>query len=530
MHSSYPQNAGKRLLTVFGAAALGVGAFALPAQAQAPVPTSVDLDFGPEIVADGDNYTGGLTIGFGDDFDAGAHQVTAQFDLDVESGIRLFATSPEWGGCGPDASTGQLLCVADDAQNPVDFAFRYAADVDTVEGLHDYTVAIAVDGETVETVEGTIEVLPPDGGGGEDDRPYLHADVAYNGVEPGSTVDVAPTFLQASALAEGTEAVVVTTWAPEYLPHGLAWPGADYDNCIETEGVNVTCVVTDFEDRPDKAFTFDTPIGYTVHEDAPGPIDVCDCVYEVYTVDADRLEADFGGVFWDEGSSNLFGLRTVDGPGSELEFRDEFQGLIDITTTANPFDLAVDDLNAKGKQGDKVGLTATVTNDGPAAASTFFDGPGSYALLGDLPKGLSLSEIGLGDDVPFNCIEDFDEYLESILPDVDPADYDFICLFQGVDVGESLELDFKVAIDDADTNAKGSLEVVALEYDGYPGVADADTKNNTADITVNGSGSGKLPTTGVSLTMVIGIAALVLVAGVVILVVTARRRKAAAAE
>lgn len=524
MHSPYPQHIGRRLLAVLGTAALGVGAFALPAAAQTPV--AVDVDLASTIVADGQTHQGGLTIEFDEDFAAGEHQVTADFDLDVDSGILLYATSPEWGGCGPDATTAQLECVAEDADNPVEFRFRYDAATDAVVGVHGYTITIGVDGETVDTVEGTIEVLPDEGDGYA--RPYLLGDAAYDGVEPGSTVDVAPEFLQDSALPDNAAAVVVTTWAPEYLPHGLARPGADYDNCIETEGVNVTCIVTDFDDLPGTAFTFDTPIGYTVHEDAPGPVDVCDCIYEVYTIGADELETDFGGEFWDPGSGNLFDLRVVDDPDSE--FRDEFQGLIDIVTAANPFDLAVADANAKGGKGDEVTLSVPVKNLGPAAAPTFFDGPGSYGIIGTLPKGLELVEVDSEGDETF-CVESDSPFVEDSFPGIDLSKADFVCLFQGVDVDESFDFEFTVKITDPDSNAKGTLKVAAIDNDGYPGVADANPKNNTADITVNGSGngSGQLPKTGTSLTTVLGIAALVLVAGVVLLVVTARRRKATAA-
>jgi len=105
-----------------------------------------------------------------------------------------------------------------------------------------------------------------------------------------------------------------------------------------------------------------------------------------------------------------------------------------------------------------------------------------------------------------------------------------VCLFWSLETGDSFDFKFTVKITDANANAKGSVEVAAMDNDGYPGVGDADKKNNTADITVNGNGSAKLPKTGASLGMVVAGAALVLVAGVVLMVVTARRRKAAAAE
>jgi len=87
-----------------------------------------------------------------------------------------------------------------------------------------------------------------------------------------------------------------------------------------------------------------------------------------------------------------------------------------------------------------------------------------------------------------------------------------------------------VKITDANATGKGTLEVAAIDNDGYPGVADADKKNNKADITVNGSGSPQLPKTGTSMGMIIGVAALVLVVGVVLFVLSSRRRKATDAE
>ncbi|MCC3765956.1 LPXTG cell wall anchor domain-containing protein [Glycomyces sp. TRM65418] len=507
-----------------GTAALSVGAFALPAAAQAPVPVTVEVDFADTIVADDQQHEGGLTIEFGEDFAEGAHEVTADFDLDLDStGIRMYATAPEWGGCGVHAGTGLFHCVTQEAGNPVEFAFRYAASPDAAEGVHDYTVTIGVDGETVDTIEGSIEVVTDDGGDGYA-RPYLHGNVAYDGVEPGSTVAVTPQFLQDSALPEDAAAVVATTWAPEYLPHGLAWPGADYDNCIENEGVNVTCVVTDFQDLPGTAFFFGSPIDYTVHENAPGPIDVCDCVYEVYTIGADELESDFGGVFWDEDSNNLLRLEPLAEP--TVEFHDEFQGLIDIVTAANPFDLAVSDANAKGADGAEVTITVPVKNLGPAHASRFFDGPGSYGIIGSLPKGLELVRVDSDGDEAF-CFEADDPTVDDSFPGIDLAKADFICLFQGVDADESFDFEFTVKVTDSTSNAKGTLEVAAIQYDDYPGVADANPKNNLADITVNGTGngSGQLPKTGTSMTTVIGVAALVLVAGAVLLVLTARKRR-----
>ncbi|SDD93502.1 LPXTG cell wall anchor domain-containing protein [Glycomyces harbinensis] len=512
-----------RTAAAAGAAALGAGAFALPASAQAPVPVSVDLDIASEVVADNEHHLGGLTLEFGEDFAEGEHDVTAHIDYDTGSGLRLLQTY-DWDGCGLYADTGQFLCIAEDADNPVEFAFEYKALVGAVEGVHDYTVTVDVDGETVETIEGTVEVLPYEGDGYG--RPYLLGNAAYDGVEPGSTVDVAPEFLQESALSANAEAVVVTTWAPEYLPHGLAWPGAGYDNCIVNEGVNVTCVVTDFEDLPGTVFTFDTPIGYTVHESAPGPVDVCDCVYEVYTVGADRLEADFGGVFWDEGSGDLFGLRTVSEP--ESEFVDEFHGNIDITTSQQLYDLTTEAIDVKGGNGDEVTVKLRAGNEGPAGAYSFFDGPGSYAVLVELPEGVEVVMTVGGDE--WNCFEgdEMGSYLDDEVTEERLAELDFICMFHELSPGSDQAMPVDVKVTDEDADGAGSVEVIALDYEDYPGDFESDPKDNKAAFTLNGGGSGRLPTTGTSLTVIYVAAGAVLVAGVV-LIVLGRRRKTAGA-
>lgn len=524
MHPSYPQRAGERILAVLGTAALGVGAFALPAAAQAPVPTDVAVGLPSPIPADETLHAASIDIEFGDDFTPADHEVVGMLQFESDEVQTLSGTTDD-GFCGMHATIPGLYCVSESTDGAINWEFEVRAFWTAPEGEYPYTFVVEVDGETVETVEGSIEVVPPDDG--SETRPYLLGNAMYEGVAPGSTVDVAPEFLQEDAIADGAEAVVVTTWAPEYLPHGLAWPGADYDNCIETEGVNVVCVVTDFEDLPGTVFTFDTPIGYTVDERAPGPVDVCDCVYEVYTIDADELEDDFGGVFWDEGSSNLFGLRTVSEP--ESEFLDEFYGYIDVVTAANPFDLSVADSNAKGAKGAQVTLTVPVKNLGPADAVAFFDGPGSYGLIGELPKGLELVKVDSDGDT-VTCLEPDDAMIKDSFPGSDLKNADFVCLFGSLDDGDSFDFKFTVKITDANAKGKGTLEVAAMDYDGYPGIADADEKNDKADITVNGSGSPTLSQTGSSLTMILGAAALVLVVGVVLLVVSSRRRRAGAAD
>lgn len=521
MPSSYPQHTGKRFLAVLGAAALGVGAFALPAAAQTPAPVQTDVVFDEPVAIGGEFATGSLHLEFGDDFVAGDHEVTAQLSV-YGNGWELAAGSTEHGDCEVGGTPPQWVnCTAADADAAIDFAFDYRVLADAEPGEYSYALIVGVDDENLAPINGTVEV-----GNGEDpteDRPYQHGDVEYTDVKPGDDVAVAADFRQAEALREDTAAVVVTAFGTDYIPHGLARATAGYDNCTEYEDT-VSCVVTDFEDSPGTVFGFADPITYEVSGTAPGPVDVCGCSYTVRTVNAEELEANYGGVFWDEGSDNLFGFRVVTEP--ESEFEETHSGQITITTTANPFDLSVADTNAKGAKDDQVTLTVPVKNLGPAQATSFFDGPGSYGLIGELPKGLELVKVDSDGDT-VNCFKPDDGYVKDSFPQSDLKNADFVCLFWSLDAGESFDFKFTVKITDANANGKGTLEVAAIDNDGYPGVADGDKKNNTADITVNGNGSAKLPKTGTSMGMVIGIAALVLVAGVVLMVLTARRRKAA---
>jgi LPXTG-motif cell wall-anchored protein len=525
---SAPRNrlrlAAGRLAAAIGAAALSAGAFALPAAAQTPEPVEVFVeDYSPIAIGDTPELFG-VRIAFGDDFAAGEHTVAATVVIKAPDNTFTIGL-PDGSGsdCPVDETHLVISCSQDEADAATFFQFRYAPAENAAPGFYDYTVVFGVDGETVALVDDAIEVLPADNEP-DTDHPYLHGDVAFDGVEPGGTVEIRPEFLQAEALDPDTAAVVVSARGADYLPSGLVSPVAGYDNCVEEEGGGVACVVTGFEDLPDTAFTFTEAIGYAVDATAPGPVQICTCSYEVRTVDADELEAQFGHVSWDVGSENLFGLRTVTDP--ESEFHDAYRGAVGITTAANPFDLAVTDAKVKGHKGDEVAVTMPVRNRGPASAPGFFDAIGSYVLIGTLPKGLALVSIDSAEDEnEWACLDDGNDMLADILPEVDPAASDFICFFRGLDAGESADFTFTVEITDPKSKDKGSLEVAAIQHDGYPGVADAKPKNDTAAITVNGGGSANLPATGSSMTPVLGAAAAVLTAGAV-LSIMARRRTA----
>jgi LPXTG-motif cell wall-anchored protein len=511
------------LLTLVGAAALGVAAFASPAAAQTPEPVVADVLVDEPVTIGGDFASGAIHLEFGDDFTPGEVDVTAQLSV-YGNGIELAGGHTEHGDCELGGTPPQWVnCLASEADAEIDFKFDYRA-LDTAEpGEYEYALLIGVDGENLDPINGTIQV----GDEGGEDSPFLYGKAQFE-MEPGSTHDTAPGFLQTGALPEGTVALAYGVSEPSYILSGLAEASAPYENCVDgfwTGDGGITCIVTDIQDAPGTTFAPDAPISFSVGETVPGPVELCGCSFAVRALDAETLEAEYGDV--NTGSGDQLGLAVVSEGDDPAHF--DSIGYIDIRTTENPFDLAVSDANAKGDKGNEVTLTVPVKNLGPADAASFFDGPGSYGIIGSLPKGLELVKIDSdGDDL--SCFEPDDPTVEHSFPQVDPAKTDFVCLFWSLGADESFDFEFTVKITDANATAKGTLEVAAIDHDGYPGVADADAKNNIADITVNGTGSGsgtgKLPKTGTSLTLVVGIAALVLVAGAVMLIVTARKRRA----
>ncbi|HEX2145190.1 MAG TPA: LPXTG cell wall anchor domain-containing protein [Glycomyces sp.] len=528
MHSSHPQRIGRRALAVLGTAALGVGAFALPAAAQTPRPVTAEVVFDEPVEAGADFTTGAMHLEFGDDFTPGEHEVFVQLSV-YGNGWELADGETDDGACELAGTPPQWVnCTATAADAVLDFAFDYRAGAGMPSGEYDYALLIDIDGANLEPINGTVEVDGDDDDGS--DQTFLYGKSQFE-AEPGSATETAPGYLQQRSLPSGTAALVYRATEPGFLLSGTVEATAPYDNCIEEfkgSGPGVTCIVTDIEDLPGTVFAPSEPIVYKAADSAPGPIELCGCEFSVRALDAEALASEYGEVSWDAGSDDLFGLEVIDESGSPDHY--DTVGYIDIRITENPYDLAVEEVNIKGGKGDRVKLTTPLKNLGPAAAVPFFDGPGSYALIGELPEGVELHAVhsDTGNVGELFCLdgEDWAHHL----PDVDTDDLDFACFFQYLGAGDTLDFTISVDLVDPDPKDKGRLEVLALDNDGYPGIADANAKNNTADITVNGNGSGQLPKTGASLGMMIGAAALVLVAGAVLMVVTARRRKAAAEE
>jgi hypothetical protein len=508
--------AATRLTAVTVAAGLGALGFAVPATAQAPEPIETFLGFEGPYYAEEDPQLQGFEAYFGDDFTPGEHVVSMSLSIDAGDDVFKFSGGDLDGLCAVNSTHTKVDCIQDEAPSGIRFELEVEVPDAGNVGSYPYMLELAVDGEVVYSEEAEVEIVPPSGA--DELWPYSHGDVELTGVAPGSTVEVWPEFLQEDPIPASTEAVVLDFGSSDY--GSVASAVADYDNCIT--GYRITCAVTDFPDAPGTVYNPSKAVTYAIDEDAPGPFGVCACTYSVYPVDAETYGNMFGDLEWDENSDNLMGLRAVSEP--ESEFGSENWGMIRIETSENPVDLSVDDVNIKGAKGTETTIKVEYTNEGPADTLTA-EGPGTFVILGSLPTGVEL----LSDEDPeWTCFEpvDWDQYL----PAIDPAaieGLDFACDPAGLASGESRTFELKVAITGSGSASDGTLAVI-LQKDG---VADTDLKNNIAKFTLNApAGSPQLPKTGASLGLVIGIAALVVVAGVVMMVLTARKRKTTSAE
>jgi LPXTG-motif cell wall-anchored protein len=518
-HSALLGRATKRLAAVTAAAGLAILGFAAPAAAQTPVPVETSLGFENPIYVGDEELTKGFEASFGDDFVPGAHTVSFSLSIDIADNAFRFSGGDIGDRCTVNAAHTRVDCVQVEADPEVRFEFQYRVHDEAHIGAHPYTVELAVDGEVVHTEESNVRIFPmvtpPDSR-----TPYAHGDFERTGVAPGSTADVAPEFLQRNLLAPYTKAVVMEFTSSEFA-RGVTVT-ADYDNCFD-DGWSAVCAVTDFPDDPGTVFTPSAPIAYTVDESVPGPFAICNCAYNVSTVNEEEYYQLFGEFTWDEDSDNLMGLKEAEDPGTE--FGDNNWGPITLVTSEHPADLAVDDQNIKGAKGTETTIEIEFRNDGPADTISHPDGPGTFIVLVSLPTGVELNGEPYFCEGPGQRPEVYDHYLPELDPEV-IEDVDHVCFFMGIESGETYTVELDVEITANRSASDGTLAVLMGNGSG----SDDDLTNNVAKFSLNAKGHGNLPNTGTSLGMIIGAAALVLVAGVVLMVLTARRRKAGSAE
>ncbi len=184
-----------------------------------------------------------------------------------------------------------------------------------------------------------------------------------------------------------------------------------------------------------------------------------------------------------------------------------------VNATENRADLAIAATEIDGKIGEEATGTLTVTNNGPAEVAI-------YHVVFTLPVHVELTAM------PGGCESVSDDATVVLCPVGDP-----------LGAGESRDIEFTVTLVDApDEQLPGSAAVLSTQ-------PDTDESNNSAQFTVHvqtepgapgepgdpgdDDASGKLPTTGVSLTTAVGGAALIAALGLAALMVTRRRRRAA---
>lgn len=373
---------------------------------------------------------------------------------------------------------------------------------------------------------------------------YTHGDVSAEGVEPGDTAEITPTFFQEEPLPEDVAAVIIVFY--ESIGSGVVRSDiavtVPYDNCYTSSmySVGPHCVITDFEDFAGSPVTLTRPALYEVSPRTPGPVDICNCHYAVFAVDAERFEDHYNPPDWDPNSENLIDLQAADswdGPSSG-EYPEE-QGLITIETTEHPYDLALEDLMFEGAEGDEVSATLPVVNLGPASSlwTDDLNSSGSISVRGRLPAGLELVGFEFADSqIPlWTCLSeeaDIAAEFDRIAEETGLERLDFACFTLPIEAEEVREgLQVTVRITDADALAGGMIETGAVpEPDGWPEnlpELESTLENNRADIVVDvedaAAPAPQLPETGTSTAVPLLAATAALVVGTALFVLARRR-------
>lgn len=517
------------------AAAFGI-AIAAPAQAQ----TEFDID--AAAWPDDDSFY----VGWTEDTERQSGEFYAIVNAEAAfDGVRVvFGLSDDLGGLALE--TSQEGCVASGITITCDYTetsdwveVRAAFDLLVPRSVHafdevDYSISVEPAGAEAPTVVGgTWEFLPT----GDEYAQYDVFGSSFEDVAPGSTVTPQIAFQNAN---EGT-------YNDVYLLIGDDEPyldaAANYSNCGINDWDAVMCVFEGLAPEPGVVYEIpaDTPITVTLDENAPGPMEY----FQYFGVEAFDV--------W-----NRDEIENLDYFESDTELVFEVSDMEDIegtygaaiTSAANAYDLAIEADDIDAATGAAAIIDITVENLGPADAVAHVhpgSGEGSFVFAVQLPAGVEIAaaqdENGYfttpGDDHCHNAA------LNEWLADDDPASYrlerlDVVCsVWDVVEAGATVSIDLPVKVTGA-AGAAGRAAIVDrsdswtdehLEYWGltradFP-VLDSDLDNNIADIRRGGDGSGKLPSTGTSLTVIGSAAAVALTAGAVVFVLL-RRRKAAA--
>ncbi|MEU5874481.1 LPXTG cell wall anchor domain-containing protein [Glycomyces sp. NPDC047369] len=502
-------------------AAAAVGLAAPPASAQGPVPTSVVLDLDDPQVPGNPPRAASLDVAFAED---PTGVLAMQLEVDTADATIYFGAGP---GCETPDNVPFIECETADPGTTNRFTFTIAAATGTPLGDYDYTLTVLLDGAEIHTETGTVEVVEDRYDGVF--RGYTAEDLTFTDVAAGSVVDVQPRFTQTSALPDDTYAVVAAFGAgmanmgAEGVDHDAPW-----DNCSpniwEPMFATQFCFFLDYEDVPGTTLRLAEPIPYAIDGDAPGPLAVCACGYDLFAVNQEVFDRDFGTPWWDPDSPDLM---TIEAADDQDPVAGDSEGTLVIETSARPYDLTVEGADLSGGE---VELTVPIGNDGPARALTrpAFEGEPSYFLRGQLPAGaevVSVEDADTDGSPGWRCFDDaeLDDRHEALEAGTELDRIDFACAFWGLGPGESTEVTLTVDVSDA-TGAPGRVEVDAF-FRGVDGVnLDGDLSDNSAAITVDGR---SLPNTGSSTIVFAAVAAGALVLGIVLFVVARRRKEPA---
>lgn len=499
-------------------ASAAAGAFALPAAAQSPVPTDVVLDLDGPLVAGSPPRAATLDVAFDED-QTGSLVMT--LDVDAPDGTVYFGHGQ---GCQSYDPSPRIECEIPDAAAVNEFGFAFGAASGTELGEYDYTLRLLLDGFEVYTETGTVEVVEERYDGVY--RDYVHEYLSFTDVEPGTVVEAEPRIMQGPALPDDIVALaayVGGSFAPGSAIEGAA-ARAPWDNCqpdsVGVGGVYI-CLFTEVEDLPGTVFEFSEPLQYAVTEDAPGPLRVCGCSFGLSAINQEVLERDFGGPWWDPGSSNLLSLVTAADQSAPEPADDPSRGLVDIVTTEGTYDLEVEGADLAGGLEQ---MTIPVENLGPASAlnRALSETEPGYQLRGQLPEGAEFVSVDNEGDGHWYCESgDLSDLFEAVGDETELDRFDFVCHFWSLPPGEKHEFEFTVDVTDA-TGEAGRVEVAAL-WRGVDGMnLDGDLSNNSAALTVDDS---SLPNTGRSTILLAAVAAGAVVLGVVLYLVTRRRKE-----
>jgi LPXTG-motif cell wall-anchored protein len=531
-----PKRGSARFGAILAAAAFGAALAATPAQAQ----TGFDID--AAAWPDGDSFY----VGWTEETQRQSGEFYAIVNADKAfDGVQVvFGLSDDLGGLALE--TEQEGCVATGITITCDYTetsewveVRAAFDLLVPQSVRafdevDYSISVQPAGAEEATVfGGTWEFLPT----GDEYARYELFGSSFEGVAPGGTVTPQIAFRNAN----------VGTYNDVYLAIGQEHPylqaAANYSNCGFNEWGETMCVFEGLAPEPGVIYELaaDTPITVTLDEHAPGPMEYFQYfgveAFDVWNRDEienlDYFEADTELVF----------------EVSDLEDIEDNGGTT-VTSAANPYDLAIEAGDIDAATGETAVIDISAENLGPADAIAHAhpgSGEGSFVFAVQLPAGVELDadqdENGYfttpGDDHCHNAA------LNEWLADDDPADYrldrlDVVCsVFGDIEAGAVLTVDLPVKvtgaagadgrasiIDHSETWTDAELEYWDLTEADFP-VLDSDLDNNTAAISRGGDGSGQLPSTGASLTVIGGTAAAALAAGVVVFVLMRRRKTAA---